>query len=84
MIEDIARIRAELELHVLPNAERLSKGEVDIGKARPIETVPSRVAKRSRCGLGEASFVEPLLGAMVCATVAERWAADLIRKPVSV
>src|SRR6185369_4562691 len=84
MVKDVAGIRAKLELHILPDRERLAEGEVDVAESWTVQAVPPGIAKRSRCWLGEGCFVEPLLCSVESALAGEVRVPDYVGIPLAI
>src|SRR6185436_7575082 len=60
MIEQIERLRAELQVHTLCQLRVLHQRHIHVLKSRTIQNIPSRIAKRSRRRERERRCVEPL------------------------
>ena len=66
MIEDVGRVRSNLEMNLFPDRKRFAHREVHFREPRTVQAISSRIAKSSRVGRRERSFVEPLIRSVIC------------------
>src|ERR1035437_3257141 len=79
MIQHVRRIRAEVEPNVLVNREAFMHRRVHLLQPRPVDTVPSHVAKGAGGGSLEGRSVEPSIDA----PIGKGWARHLVWVPTS-